>query len=190
MRYTQVLLIYLLSAIALSAAGTIELVGVFTTSQKALLAFTDANTERSAWVAVGENFEGYTVSSFDPGQETATLTKGAEVLKVRLKEAKIKEGRIEIAGTVSVGSGKAIAVTSATLIYNTENSFPVGDGVILRITPKLRSDGTVLYQSVFDVPGGDGKREVLSAPAMIARPDQQFSLHVGDYDYSFKPKKA
>ena len=172
------------------AVAEVEFTGIFATEKKTLLGLSESSTGRSAWVEVGKGFEGYVLTSFDSDQEVVTLTKGPETLRVHLKYGKVKEGRFDVVGTIQIGEGAATVVTNATMAYDVESVFPLAEDVVLRITPTRRADGTILYSSKFERSGTDGKKETLSAPKTIARPDQPFGIKVDKYGYSFKPKGA
>jgi uncharacterized protein len=45
---------------------------------------------RSGWVKIGENFEGFTVKSFDEAAETLTLEKGGESSRLSLASARVE----------------------------------------------------------------------------------------------------
>jgi hypothetical protein len=47
-----------------------------------------AKSGEAQWVSVGKSFGGYTITSYEPKDETATLTKDGRVLRVRLRDAK------------------------------------------------------------------------------------------------------
>ena len=85
---------------------------------------------------------------------------------------------------------KASAWGAVGLTIGSENVLPLAADVVLRITPAVMSDGNMRYRNSFERRGADGRSTVLSAPTVLARPNQAFSVKVDDYEYSFDPESA
>ena len=189
MLYPTALLASLLVASPLAAK--IEFTGYFIGGGKTSVALSDTETNASAWLSIGDQFGDYTVEACDIEEETVTLSGPRDTMKVRLKaDGKVKEGRFVVTGTFRIGSGPLVKVSAATLIVGVENVMPLDENVILRITPEVMSDGNLRYRNSFERKGPDGKFEAFSAPTVLAKPGQQFAIRVGQYEYSFAPKKT
>lgn len=177
--------------LALPLHADIEFTGYFVAGGKTSVAVSDTATRASAWIALGGRFEDYTLAACDPTAETITLTRGTESRTLRLKQdGKVKEGRFVVSGTYRVGTGPAVQVTRATLVIGAENILPLAPDVVLRLTPEVMPDGNMRYKNVFERRGPDGHATVLSAPTVLARPQQEFSVRVDGYEYSFDPKAS
>ena len=179
-----------LFAIASVARAEIEFVGILATPQKTLFALTDTNTATTDWVDVGHAFGGYIVDRYEAGTDTLILKKDSGELRLRLRDdAKIQSARLELAGTISFGAGEKVEVTRATLVFEQENVFPLKDGVVYRITPQRRTDGTIGYRIAIERSLASNKTERISAPTVITLPGQPFSVHVGDVGFAFNPRQ-
>lgn len=177
--------------LALPLKADIEFTGYFVAGGKTSIALSDTTTNTSAWLAVGARFEDYTLSAYDPQAESITLTRDAETTTIRLKQdGKVKEGRFVVSGTYRIGTGPAVQVTRATLVIGAENVLPLAADVVLRITPEITPDGNMRYKNIFERRGADGRPTVLSAPTVLARPQQAFSVRVDGYEYAFDPKAS
>ena len=180
----RLLLIFALLAAAAARAG-VEFTGILVTPQQTVFTLLDDTTGKSGWRKLGESFAGYDLAAYDAKDDTITLTKDGAVTRVRLKDAKIKSARLEIAGTFTIGHGDSTEVTRATLILGEETVFPLKDGYIFRLKPEQRPDGNILYRSSFERPRPDGTLEKVAAPSVIAVPGGRFSVNVGDLGFSF-----
>jgi hypothetical protein len=189
MRHPSILLLVLAAAVPVSAE--IEFTGYFVTGEKTVVALSDPETKASAWIAVGSNFENHVLTGFDHEKEAVTLSRDGRLRILSLKaDAKVKEGHFIVSGTYSIGSEASMKVVAATLTIGAENVLPLASDVVLRITPEVMSDGNMRYRNSFEHREADGRGTVLSAPTVLARPNQAFSVKVGEYEYSFDPKSA
>lgn len=171
------------------ACAAIEFVGILATAEQTVFALTDTETKRTDWVRLRESFEGHILTGFDRTTDTITLSKSGAEIRVRLKDdAKVKESRVELTGTISIGSVDKIEVQRATLILEQENLFPLRDDITYFITPSLRPDGTLLFRVTVEQRLGPNRRERISAPGIITQPDQSFIVRVADIVFSFTPK--
>ncbi len=177
--------------LAATAHAEIEFTGIFVTSRQSLFQLTENSTGETGWRRVGEKFAGAEIAGYDAPADTLTLAKDGAKTRVQLKDAKVKSAaQVEIVGTVTFGGGQKVEVTRGTLVFDRENEFPLGDGLVCKITPSLRPDGAILYKSSFERTGADGKIERLSSPSVIARAGASFGIQVGDLGYSFTPKTS
>jgi len=166
----------------------IEFIGILALPQKTLFALSTPSSGQSTWVGLEQNFGGYCVAEYDRQTDTLTLTKAGATRRVRLKDdAKVKASRLELNGTVTVGSGEQIGVVRATLVLDEENIFPLKDDITCRIKPERRPDGNILYRVTFERILAANKTERISAPSLVARPGERFSLQMDDFGFAFTP---
>lgn len=76
-----------------------------------------------------------------------------------------------------------------TLLFDQENVFPLKDGITYRINPTVLPDGTHRYNIAIEQRDAEGRVDRLSAPAITARAAQPFSIHVGEYGFTFAPRQ-
>lgn len=187
MNVFRLLSVLLTSALAASAA-TPELSGIYIQDTKALFVMVDPETGASSrWLALGQEFAGYTLKNFQTDTDTIVLGKGGMDYFVKLRATKIGYAATTLSGTIEVGAGSLTRVQRATLVFGEENTFPVTDHLALTIKPVLLKDGNIAYASSFARTESDGRKTVLSSPRVVARPGQAFSLKVGDLGFSLKP---
>jgi hypothetical protein len=176
--------------LVLSAAGLraeIEFSGFFTTSTEALFTLTETEGRHSSgWLKIGSSFGSYTVVSFDREHEVITLKNGEQLTKVPLREAKVKNGRATVNGSLKFLNEKVDGVR-ASLFFGEETSFPLTRGMIFRIKPAQLPDGNILYAAKFIEIGSDGVEQTRAIPSIVAIPGQPFGIQVGKYGYSFTP---
>ena len=184
------LLLFLTLLTAAVARAEIEFIGVLITPSRPMFALSDDAANPASWRALGQDFGGYTLKEFDAKADTLVLTKNGATLRVHLKDdAKVKSARMEIAGALKMGGKEQIEITRATLVFDQESVFPLPDGVVFRIKPRRLPDGNIRYDAVFERTSPDGKMERVSSPSVVALPDGPFSIQIGDFGFSFAPKK-
>ncbi len=154
---------------------------------RSTFALRDDPAKPATWRALGEDFAGFTLGTFDSTSDTLTLKRGENTLRLQIKEGKITGVRIELAGALTLGATEKFHVTRATLVLDQENVFPLRDGFIWRITPSVLPDGNLRYVLAIDRTLPDGKLERISAPRITALRGQPFSLKVGELEFSFSP---
>lgn len=174
--------------VGVAAHAEIEFAGILAMPGKTLFALNDTATARSAWVAHGGRFGDYVVADFENATDTLVLTHGTTTLRLNLKEAKVKSARLELAGSISFGTSEMISIERATLLFDQENVFPLKDGITYRIKPTALPDGTHRYNIAIEQRDAEGRVDRLSAPAITARAAQPFSVHVGEYGFTFAPR--
>src|SRR5688572_22676259 len=85
----------------------IEFIGILATSQSTRFALRDTASGNTDWVTQGQVFAGFTVDAYNSKEETLLLRRGADELRVRLKDdAKIKSSRLELTGTITLGAAE------------------------------------------------------------------------------------
>lgn len=187
MTRTLLLLITVLATGA-AARAEIEFAGLLAMPGKTLFALTDTATARTEWVALQGHFGDYVLTGFEASTDTLVLARGAATISLTLKAAQVKSSRLELTGTISFGAGEKISIERATLLFGQDNVFPLKDGLTYRIKPTVRPDGTHRYDIAIEQRDASGRVDRMSAPAIIARPAQPFSLQVGDYGFTFAPR--
>jgi hypothetical protein len=176
----------------------VEFVGILATSEKTMFYLKDAAAgKESGWVELKQTFAGYIVTAYDAKNDVLTLTKDGAITQIRLRDAKVINGRQEVMGGITLQAGEKLVVERATLIFDQENVFPLKNGVIVRITPKRWTDGNIMHDVVFERPRPDGGIEKLSSPKVLTLPDRGFSVMIGEpgkpeesIGLSFKPTGA
>ena len=181
------LLIFAIIFTAVAVRAEIEFIGVFSLDGRTSFVLREEATKPGTWRALGQEFSGYKLKSFDPAIDTLTLSRGDTTLRLKIKEGKVTPGRIEIAGALTIGAKEKFNITRATLVLDRENVFPLKDGVVWRITPSVMPDGNLLYELAIDQTLPDGKLQRISAPKIKVLPGWPFSLKVGDLEFSFAP---
>ena len=190
-RFTALLLTLVLSAVA---RAEIEFVGVLITTESSSFALTDDAARPATWRALGQNFAGYSLAAFDLKTDTLTLTKNGEALKLRLKDdAKIKDDRVELFGTITAGQGEKLEVKRVTLFFDTWTVVPLKDGTTWNLRPSRMSDGNIRYGFSVDreIQKGDVRDfSRVSSSSVIARPRDAFKIVVNDLECAFTPTNS
>jgi hypothetical protein len=169
------------------ARAAVEFSGILVTSQRTMFNLNDTSTGESQWRRTGEDFAGFTIGDYNARDDSLGLTKSGVTTRVHLKDAKVQSARLEITGTLTFAAGEKIQVTRATLVFDQENVFPLGDNLTCRITPQRRDDGTILYRALFERRLPD-KTERLAIPAVVALPGLPFRIKVEDLEFAFSPR--
>lgn len=181
----------LLGSVALAPwlRADLEFVGILATPQKTRFALTDPIAEETRWLTLGDVFAGYKLTAYDPATDTLTVTKAGAASPLRLKnDAKIKNARLELTGRITFGPDQSFEIERATLLFDQENVFPLTDGIVYRIKPTRRDDGTIRYHIEMERSLAANKTERLSVPEVTTLPGQPFSIRLGDAGFTFKPR--
>ena len=133
MKYLKLFAILCIACPAAFTAPSIEFTGILTTPERNLFAVTSIDSGRSMWISVGQNFEGYEALGYEPDEQMLRLKKGEDIIRIRLKDAKIKDGSDLI--WVKPKSGES----SIGLIAQSRVELSVAD-----------KDGNVLYRGFLD----------------------------------------
>ncbi|MEO5958494.1 MAG: hypothetical protein ABIZ49_14035 [Opitutaceae bacterium] len=134
----------------------------------------------SGWVTLNQEFAGFMLLSYDAKTDVLVLTKGQEHVEIRLKDAKVQTGRIELRGTVKLGAlGETLEMERVTLVLDQENVFTLKNGVEIHATPKRMPDGNLMWTMAYLRPRTDGTKESLSTPKWITLPDRQWAFLIG-----------
>ena len=179
----------LLPLAGLSARADLEFVGILATSRSSHFAVGDTSTGKTEWVPIGGFFAGYTVVAYEAKDDTLLLRRDGSELRLRLKDdAKVKAARLELTGSISFGAVEKVEVERATLLLDQENVFPLQGGITYRITPARMPDGTIHYRAAIERVLAPNKIELVSSPAIVTLPGQQFSMRIGELGFAFKPR--
>jgi hypothetical protein len=81
------------TARAASAGDEIEFAAVVVLPGKTSVRLVQKATGNAAWIPIGQSFEGYVVSAFEPKEETVVLVKEGVTARVRLNSSKVQTGK-------------------------------------------------------------------------------------------------
>ncbi len=93
------LLLWLLAVVVTGFGGTIEFNGLLVAGDHTQVSLADTSNGSSAWVAVGGNFSGYAVTSYDAVADEVILTKSGQSEHLHLKDSTMTPAAV-IAGKV------------------------------------------------------------------------------------------
>jgi hypothetical protein len=172
------------------ARADIEFVGILSLGSKTQFALTDTQSERTAWVALGDLFSEYKITAYDRATDTLTLSKAGSETRLHLRDdAKIKAARLELTGSITLGSQQEpMEIARATMLFDQENVFPLTDGLVYRITPTRLEDGTLEFSISMERTLGPNKVERVAAPRIRTLAGHPFKLVVGDVGFAFTPR--
>lgn len=176
--------------VALAAANLraeVQFSGYFLTSSESLFELNEKDGDSSGWLPLGGSFHSYTVRSFDRASEEITLEREGQVIRLHLRDSKVKEGRKTITGIISLWPGPQDRKFEASLFPDEEQVYPIKEGVTLHLTAKAQPDGTILYKSRMVTRDKDGNESSERMPWVTALPGGEFSVRVGDIGFAFKP---
>lgn len=170
------------------ARADIEFVGLLTVSSRTSFILKESADAPPAWRSLGGQFAGYTLESFNAKEDALTLTKPGATLRLRLKDAKVLPGRVELNGTIKLKVGAAkVDAHRLVLPFGATTRLPAAEGVVWHITPTIHTDGNWLFHFEIERTGADGKSERLGAPRLTALPNQPFALAIGELEIAFAP---
>lgn len=177
----------------------IEFSGVLSAPGRSLFALSDDPAKPAAWRALGQEFAGYSLASFDSKTDTLILTKDGMSLSIHLKDdAKIKNAGLEFSGRISIGQGEKLEVRRVTLAFDRETVLPLNNEITCGVLPTRMPDGNIRYRFSVDRSVREGAitrtqtRAVTSAvkvgsSSVVALPRELFRIAVGDLDLTFTP---
>jgi hypothetical protein len=173
---------------AVSLGAELQFSGFFLTSKESLFILSDTGSnESSAWLRIGESFHSYTIKSFDRGLEVVTVEKDGRLVRLHLRESKVKDGRMTIDGAITLWPDGRAQSVHASLFLGEEEEFPLREGVTLHLTAERLPDRNILYHARFVTRDGDGKETSESWPNILTPPGGEFAIRNGDVGFSFKP---
>lgn len=91
------LFLWLLAVVTTGFGGTIEFNGLLVAGDHTQVSLADTSNGTSAWVAVGGNFSGYAVTSYDAVADEVILTKSGQSEHLHLKDSTLTPASV-IAG--------------------------------------------------------------------------------------------
>ena len=164
-----VTLIFTLLALT-AARAEIEYAGFLQGPDGVRVTLTDGSSgAASGWLKLGQVFDGHRIER-------------------PLREAKIKDGRMIVRGSVTAGPLGTLPNVAVSLFAGEEAVFPLHENLTLSLRVEPRADGTILYRAKF-IERRDGGEDQLAAPALVALPGQPFALRVGEYGFQFFPER-
>lgn len=168
------------------ARAGIEFSGFLQGADGVQVTLTDgASGQSSGWLKPGQSFQGHAVVASDA--RCVVLEKDGHRLELPLREAKIKDGRMIVRGSVVAGRAGQLPNVAVALFVGEETSFPLHPNLTLHLKVERRPDGNLLYRARF-IERNEGREDVLAAPTVIARPDSPFALRIGDFGFEFSPQ--
>jgi len=175
-------------ASALSLRAEMQFAGYFSTASESVFTLVDTdNGESSTWLKVGESFHSYTITAFNRESEEIILEKNGNSLHLRLRESKVKDGKMTVEGNITTWPARGVQKFHASFYLGEEQAFPLGNGTILHITANRLPDGTIRYKPSVVTRDKSGRETSESWPFIIMAPGGDFSIRVGDVGFSFKP---
>jgi hypothetical protein len=91
-----VLIALVLAAIAGAAEPELRFTGVMGSGKEVRIALKNPTSDRSAWAAVGDTFEGYSVRRYEAASDTVVVAKGGAEFRLHLVDAKVQAGEREL----------------------------------------------------------------------------------------------
>ena len=182
-----------LLAAAFTARADIQFTGVLVTSVRTLYALKDDPAKPSTWRAVGQEFAGLTLASYDEKTDMLILVKDGTELRLHLKDtAKSRATRFEFTGSITFAHGEKIDVRRVTLALDEETVFPLTDAITCSITPRsrvppiyAREGKTISYLVKLNKSGDYGWFKRFAVPA---RPGEPFNLKLDNDGLLSDPK--
>lgn len=103
----QAHLLWLLLAANACAAGALEFCGYIADARTVRFVLAESETgARSAWLGLGQRFQGYTIVEFDRKAETLVVRRDTQTLRLPLQAATIRaEPAAPASGTITVAIG-------------------------------------------------------------------------------------
>lgn len=178
----------LLALAAASLRADLEFSGLYIAGGDPQFTVSEGATgEASGWLGIGGAFHAYTLRAFDREHEVLTVEKDGACARLRLREPRVKDGRMSIDGTLTLWPGPSTKPFHASLYLGEAQSFPLRNGEALRLKVERRPDGTLLYHPTLVTRDAAGRETAEVWPSLLTAPGGEFSLRVGDAGLSFKP---
>jgi hypothetical protein len=114
----------------------LEVVGCVTSANSSLFVLYDVEAKQNShWVALGQDWRGYTLKSFEPRTEKLTVSKDTKeyVLSFRISKA----GQTTSVATLTKGTYKLV---DGTVVYSPEAQMKIGGKLIFSPTGVMVSD--------------------------------------------------
>lgn len=139
----------LLAVLALAAAdlrAEVQLSGFFLTTEASLFTLSDTDTsETSPWIGIGGSFHSCTLRSFDRGKEVLTVEKDGRLVRLHLREPRVKDGRMIVEGTLALWPEGRREGVRTSLFLGEEEALPLRPAVTLLLRAERLPDGNLLY---------------------------------------------
>jgi hypothetical protein len=134
----KVILIIIAAFFASQLFGSepLEFVGYTTSANNSLFVLYDAGAKQSSpWIAMGQDWHGYTLKSFEAGTEKLTVSKDTKDHVLSLRISKTGQGASVL--TLTKGTYKLV---DGTVVYSPEAQVKMGGKVIFSPTGVMVSD--------------------------------------------------
>jgi hypothetical protein len=130
------------AAAAESSVGSIEFAGYVSAGPERLFVLVDPISRKtSSWVKLEESWHGYRLLSFDAQRETLAVAKGEEKFELRLRSARVVDGRA--LPQILRGSGSA---SGDTIVYSADAELKFGSWIVRAVDSSMTyniSEGTL-----------------------------------------------
>jgi|HubBroStandDraft_6_1064221.scaffolds.fasta_scaffold652520_2 hypothetical protein len=114
----------------------LEFVGYTTSADRSLFVLYDVEAKQSSlWIALGQDWHGYALESFEPENEKLTVSKGMKDHVLGLRVSKV--GRAASVMTLTKGTYKLM---DGTVVYSPDARIKMGGNLIYSPTGVLVSD--------------------------------------------------
>lgn len=175
-------------ALAAALAAEIEFTGVFYLGDKGHFSLVESDTgTKSRWLQIGNTFQGYRVESYDRDKGVLEIAASAQRLFLSLRPSVIQEAKVTIQGKLQVAAEREIEIKNAVLVLGEESRFPIDDKTWVRVRVVKADGGNFRYEIHFEEKDEDDQVVLLSAPTVIAAPNQSFSVQAGNNSFSYEP---
>lgn len=157
------------SGVRHGAEAPVEFAGVFGAGQQVKLALTNRSNAVTRWVAVGEEFAGFIVKSYDQPNETVVLTKDGAETRVKLKSARVKTGAVEPTPQIKQAIMRNLRQLSAAA-----DQFYLENGVARTTFDQLVGIDAKKYVKSIEVVAGENYRTIefaLGKPLLVTTAD-------------------
>lgn len=106
----KVLALLLVSACSAFAAeqAPLQLRGVLNTGKETLFGLATPTGDRTAWVGIGKQFDGYTVKSYDDAQSLLLFERDGKTYELKLAEAAIQTAEAQDGAAATVADASAL----------------------------------------------------------------------------------
>ena len=188
MKHRSHFVLFLVVLLSSGLRGELEFSAFVVLQKSELFVLRDLEQDQtSGFLNLGQSFHGYTLKSFDKNREVVTVQKDGRDFEIRLKESKVKDGKLTVAGMVSALNGQKAEGVRVSLFIGEESVIPLSESVRLSITPTRTAEGHMKYAAKF-ITITEGKEKVVLCPAVVALPGSPFAVEVGEYGYQFAPQ--
>jgi hypothetical protein len=137
----------------LFGSESLEFVGYMTSADRSLFVLYDAEAKQSSlWIALGQDWHGYALKSFEPKTERLTVSKGMKDHVLDLRVSKV--GRAASVLTLTKGAYKLM---DGAVVYSPDARIKMGGNLIYSPTGVLVSDASqTIFSGDFTIETANG----------------------------------